>query len=144
MRKLEKPTDLPTEVFLECISNYRDKDLKTRLSSYTDEIKRVAETYEKKVQNASLHTLATQDKEDGVVKKSDMIDVYKNKFSKKGQPGRTYYDKLMAIPKSKKCPLCGQRVVSSLDHHLPKTKYPVLSVTPVNLVPACSDCNKII
>jgi hypothetical protein len=29
-----------------------------------------------------------------------------------------------------------------LDHHLPKVGYPFLSVTPTNLVPACSDCNK--
>lgn len=33
-------------------------------------------------------------------------------------------------------------MVSTLDHHLPKSHYPVLAVTPVNLVPACGDCNK--
>lgn len=28
------------------------------------------------------------------------------------------------------------------DHHLPKAYYPVLAVTPLNLVPSCKDCNK--
>ena len=30
---------------------------------------------------------------------------------------------------------------STLDHYLPKTKYPQLSVVPINLVPSCKDCN---
>lgn len=32
--------------------------------------------------------------------------------------------------------------MSTLDHHLPKSKFPALAVTPSNLIPACSDCNK--
>ncbi|WP_419880601.1 hypothetical protein ACN6MY_13185 [Peribacillus sp. B-H-3] len=33
-------------------------------------------------------------------------------------------------------------MVSTLDHHLPKAKYPALAVTPINLIPSCYDCNK--
>lgn len=40
------------------------------------------------------------------------------------------------------CPICGQRKVSSLDHFLPKSMYPSLVVTPINLIPACDQCNK--
>jgi hypothetical protein len=29
-----------------------------------------------------------------------------------------------------------------LDHHLPKSRYPALAVAPLNLIPACMDCNK--
>ena len=32
--------------------------------------------------------------------------------------------------------------MSTLDHHLPKARYPALAVTPINLVPACADCNR--
>ena len=32
--------------------------------------------------------------------------------------------------------------VATLDHHLPKAQYPALAVTPLNLVPSCTDCNK--
>ena len=41
-----------------------------------------------------------------------------------------------------RCPLCVQRMVTTLDHHLLKAYYPVFSVNPLNLVPACADCNK--
>lgn len=33
--------------------------------------------------------------------------------------------------------------MSSLDHHLPKRLHPALAVAPLNLIPACSDCNKV-
>lgn len=32
--------------------------------------------------------------------------------------------------------------VTTLDHYLPKSIYPLLSISPLNLVPCCSDCNK--
>lgn len=41
-----------------------------------------------------------------------------------------------------RCPLCAHRIASTLDHHLPKAHHPALAVVPLNLVPACSDCNK--
>ena len=55
------------------------------------------------------------------------------------QPGRPIYNRLL-MSSNEKCPLCGVNTVSTLDHHLPKAEYPVLSVTPINLIPACRDC----
>lgn len=43
---------------------------------------------------------------------------------------------------SPQCPLCGHREPCTLDHYLPKAVFPLLSVMPVNLVPACTECNK--
>jgi hypothetical protein len=54
---------------------------------------------------------------------------------------RGYYDQLRNAAPNKKCPLCGVGTVAVLDHHLPKSKYPDLSVLPINLVPACHFCN---
>jgi len=31
--------------------------------------------------------------------------------------------------------------VTTLDHYLPKARYPAFSVDPNNLIPACADCN---
>ena len=50
--------------------------------------------------------------------------------------------KIKSIPKYNKCPFCGVGRVSTLDHYLPKTKYPTYAVTPVNLVACCAECNK--
>lgn len=40
-----------------------------------------------------------------------------------------------------KCPFCGISESSTLDHYLPKEKYPEFSVFPNNLVPSCATCN---
>jgi hypothetical protein len=71
-----------------------------------------------------------------------MEAVYTQRMAKKAAPGRDAYDELFNSAPNGKCPLCGHRTVSTLDHHLPKAHYPVLAVVPLNLVPACGDCNK--
>jgi hypothetical protein len=71
-----------------------------------------------------------------------MTKVYNDKLVKKGQPGRPYYERLRLSAKNNICPFCNQRVVTTLDHILPKSKYPTFAISPVNLTPACADCNK--
>lgn len=43
---------------------------------------------------------------------------------------------------SKRCPLCTQRDVQTLDHYLPESVFPEFAVFPLNLVPTCFSCNK--
>ncbi|HHY2675697.1 TPA: HNH endonuclease [Bacillus toyonensis] len=142
MRKLQKPTDLPLDVLLTCISNYENKDLTKRIKSIGHKIVEDSEVFEQKVKSKELHTLEPYDGILGIVTTQEMKNVYNDKLVKKGQPGRDIYDRILNAPKLKKCPLCGIRVVSTLDHHLPKAKYPALAVTPINLIPSCFDCNK--
>jgi len=71
-----------------------------------------------------------------------MEAVYTQRMAKKGSPGRDTYDELISAPSQGRCPLCGGRLVTTLDHHLPKALYPALAVAPLNLVPSCGDCNK--
>lgn len=43
----------------------------------------------------------------------------------------------------KLCPYCGEQItVVEIDHFLPKSKYPLLSIYSNNLVPSCVECNK--
>ncbi|MDV7718460.1 hypothetical protein GA840_00985 [Pediococcus ethanolidurans] len=39
------------------------------------------------------------------------------------------------------CPICGQTLGVELDHVLPKSKFVQFTVTPINLVPICHNCN---
>lgn len=71
-----------------------------------------------------------------------MGTIYKSHFARVGSPSRTVYDSIRQAPALGICPLCGQRTVASVDHYLPQSQFPVLNLTPANLVPACSDCNK--
>lgn len=49
---------------------------------------------------------------------------------------------LMAATRNDRCPLCGVHPAATLDHHLPKSKYPEFSILALNLVPACDPCNR--
>ncbi|MET4670382.1 hypothetical protein [Streptomyces sp. PvR018] len=57
-------------------------------------------------------------------------------------PGRKIYDALLASAVHDLCPLCGYQPVSQIDHHAPKATFPLLALTPLNLVPACGPCNQ--
>jgi hypothetical protein len=71
-----------------------------------------------------------------------LVNVYTQRFSKQASLGREYYDEIMNSAQMGICPTCGARSVRTLDHYLPKEKYPLLSVLPINLTPMCSDCNR--
>ncbi|EHI99059.1 HNH endonuclease [Clostridium sp. DL-VIII] len=140
MIKLKKPDDNVKDVFNDCISNFRE-EFKEKLEKCLDDVISKTDEYEEKISNRKVHYLATHQKLQGL-SKEDMIKVYEQKMAKSGQPGRKYYDKFMSIPQYGVCPYCGQGIVSTLDHYLPKTKFVSLIVTPSNLIPSCKDCNK--
>lgn len=147
MRKLPKPCDkngaafAPKDVFDLCISNVRNADLKARLHDERDAIARAAVDYDKAAAAARLHKIERHT-DIGDVTKDEMIDVYTKRMVPKSQPGRPVYDRIISAPKHQRCPLCDVGAVNTLDHHLPKTEYAILSVTPNNLIPSCMWCQR--
>lgn len=140
--RLKYIDDSLEKIVYDCVSNYRDESKKDRIMGYISNLKENEELLEKYFKsNGHLNfieeygTLTDLDK----VKK-DMVGLYDNKFSKKGEPGRKYYNKIKLL--SDFCPYCLQNEVKQVDHYFPKAEKPTLSVTPINLVPSCSDCNK--
>ncbi len=93
--------------------------------------------------NNSLHIIKSSIGVGADVSTDEMVKVYNDKFAKEKQPGRPIYEKLRSASENDLCPLCAQRDVGSLDHYLPKADFPILAITPINLVPACISCNKI-
>lgn len=77
----------------------------------------------------------------GTLTKGSLMDLYDECVVKSsGQPRKIYDDILVAAQGS--CPYCaGIGNPRTLDHYLPKSKFPALSVHPLNLIPACRDCN---
>jgi hypothetical protein len=39
------------------------------------------------------------------------------------------------------CPFCHASLAPTIEHSFPKATYPYLTVTPINMVPCCRDCN---
>jgi 5-methylcytosine-specific restriction endonuclease McrA len=143
VRKLNKPAYDPGQVYLTCISHVRDPGLKARLTSVKPDVTAAASAFDAAASLAKLHRLHPRNDVGGIVTTDEMTKVYTQRMAKKGAPGRTYYDSLLAAPTYGRCPLCGQGTVSTLDHHLPKDQYPSLTVVPINLIPACANCNKV-
>lgn len=139
MIKLEKPEFKQDEIINNCISNMREGTLKQRILDSKDEIVRKGIEYDQKACLGQLSHIGVHNALEGGATKDDMTKLYETKFVPKGQGGRKYYDAIKLL--SLKCPYCAQREVSTLDHYLPKAKYPTYAITPYNLVPSCANCN---
>src|ERR1700722_7085068 len=77
----------------------------------------------------------------GEVTRHEMSSLYDNRLARLGSPGRQAHDFILNGPRNGRCPLCGHRRVSTLDHHLPQSRFAAVALYPLNLVPACKDCN---
>lgn len=141
MRKLDLPDHRVRPTLSSCIERIGDEDFRTRAESIVDELEEEETRYSHLAENSELYTVAIATHV-GAVTKDEMISLYTQRLSKKGHPARAIYDSLRAGAKFNKCPLCGHRDVSTLDHYLPKAKYPAFAITPNNLVPSCMECNK--
>lgn len=145
MRKIDKPNDYTAlEAYTTCLGNISDEDLKNRLLACTSLVTQASLDFDRNVCPPRLHTIPTIDRGsliNGNVKVRELKEVYTLRMVPKDGPGRPIYEAIKSLAPSGKCPLCAHRDAATLDHHLPKSKFPLLSVTPLNLVPACWECN---
>ena len=124
-----------------CISRVK-KELKERLEGAREEIGRVDVRYRKAGEERDFSELRPETCGVAGVSAEEMVRIYDWRMAAQGSPGRAIYDAIKVGSPYGLCPLCGQRVVATLDHYLPKSRYAALAVNPANLIPACSDCNK--
>lgn len=143
MRPLPKPGTDAGDFFSTCLSRIKDPDLKARLTAVKAQIVAAASGFDAAVEATQLHRLSPHTGVGHHVTTEEMVNVYTSRMAKQGAPGREVYDQLLTSPPQGQCPLCGQRDVASLDHHLPKMHFPQLAVVPTNLIPACSNCNRV-
>jgi 5-methylcytosine-specific restriction endonuclease McrA len=141
MWNLDLPTMSTREAFRLCISSAISARKLTLLKSYEEDVVTAAQNFELACKAPSVHQLTPADfspdqthHED----KDDLIDMYERRMDAE-HPGRPIYEEVRN--RRTKCPLCGVGRVKQVDHHLPKSKFPFLSVAPINLVPICADCN---
>lgn len=143
MRRINRPGFTVRTVFASCVATVDDDVLRQGLEECADTIEEAETDLEEKIVTNQIHTVEQKSTVYGNIGKAEMEIVYKYRMLRKGKPPRQFYDKLILSAPGQKCPLCLQRLVTTLDHYLPKAKYPIFAVTPINLIPACTDCNKI-
>jgi hypothetical protein len=142
MWRVQRPITSSVDSFRVSISEIRDGDLKDRLESIEDDVIQASDEFAVGVAAVTLHTFAESNGVEGIVSTQEMVQIYDRRFAREGSPGRAIYDAIRSAPVHARCPLCGIGTVWTLDHHLPKRGFPALAVTPLNLVPACMECNK--
>ncbi|MFE0865796.1 HNH endonuclease [Streptomyces rochei] len=147
MLPVPKPALDPHVVFDTCTATAKPLTARTRLQALKDTVAKAATEYDTAATNQALHTLThLQDQPDGKPDKTGGLNAqlkktYTSRMVHKKSSGRGFYDQLLAGAPDGRCALCGHGIADTLDHQLPKTSYPLLAVTPANLVPACRDCN---
>lgn len=142
MRIMVKPDLVAKDVYEIYISKVKNKIFKDKLLEISDSIEAADLEYKEKSAEQTWFLIESSDSVNGVVSKAEMEKVYTQRMVGQKAPGRDLYDKIKNSAPNGICPLCGQRTVSTLDHFLPKSDFPSLVVLPLNLIPACSDCNK--
>lgn len=141
MRNIPKPAALVSDIFNDCIRSVQNQGLKVRLDAAKPVVLEAAQKYEQKGTSGELFEIAASN---GVleVTSDEMHSLYRNTFVKSVRT-RPIYTSLKKGCKNDMCPLCGQRTVHQLDHYLPVSQHSAFAVTPLNLVPACAECNKV-
>ncbi|GIF44246.1 HNH endonuclease [Actinoplanes xinjiangensis] len=142
MWSLPKPQHTAQETYEAAISRMRDKDLHAVYRSATGTVTAAAANYAAAAEQGLAHALLGEHFEAGAVTRKQMITLYDDRMAHPKGPARHIYNAIRARAPYDRCPSCGHRDARTLDHVLPKTKFPALAVTPLNLVPACHECNK--
>ena len=142
MRKINPPTISVKQVFEDCIENVRDKAFKSALYASVPTIEAAEIDYHNKKQNNTLYLFPQNNIVSPTVNATELKKIYTDRLIKKDNKGRVHYDSIFFSAPNGRCPLCSHREANTLDHYLPKSLYPILSVTPLNLIPSCMECNK--
>lgn len=146
MRFISPPSITAQDAYDLCLNGVSDNSLHTRLTAIRANFQSSAADYNVKAVSKSLHLIPVDNSPNtsvvvGSVTKQELKDLYTDFMVGKTKPARDVYDKIRACAPSGKCPFCGMGIAYNVDHYLPKSKFPILSVNPANLVPSCRDCN---
>ena len=154
MRFLEKPDvkKEPEEVFDICVASYRvsakpknkaeqaKKDKIEALKKCRDLVRDDSKVYNESVPH-NIKALQKRCWDGTGITADDLVEVYEKKLVSSVN-GRKIYDTILQRAELDVCPICGVSDATTLDHYLPKSIYPILAVTPNNLIPVCTKCNK--
>ena len=142
MWKVARPTFSTLQTFEACIKSISDVGFKGRLEKSIVAVHGADDLYREAGERGAFDDLDQHDFRLAAVSASEMSNLYDRKMAEKRSSARHIYDALIIASPQGKCPMCGHRDVTTLDHYLPKSRYPALAVNPVNLVPSCVECNK--
>ena len=141
MRIVKKPICLSTDVYDICVNGVGSSDKRLGLNLIKDTVMIDSMRYDMYANDKKLFILQPLISLYSESNKIDIKELYTKQLVPSSKKGREIYDKIMSLAPLARCPFCSIGEVSTLDHYLPKSKFPVYSILPYNLVPCCKDCN---
>ncbi len=142
MKRLDPPAFAATQAIEACASGITDEGRASVLRQALPVIEAAEQEYRAFGLAGELYRIAPTVDVIPLLDADLMSVIYKRHFARSGSPSRPLYEQIRMAPEFGICPLCGQRIVATVDHYLPQVHHPKLTLTPINLVPSCSDCNK--
>lgn len=147
MRALAPPQFTFADVLNTCVGSISCPTLTQNINAINPQLNNAAQNFDSKAITADLYQIQPflgkdTDNVVGQVTKKELKGLYTYHLVPANKPARQYYDQIMMQAPLRICPFCGFGHVTTLDHYLPKAKFPLLSIFPKNLVPSCADCNK--
>lgn len=144
---LQRPAFCQDDVLNACIAEVGDPDVQSRCGEVSYLLAEHEARYAEMAMASQLYLAPIHARGGNDVAvllratRGDLKGLYSNQMSRSGRDARRYYDKIKMSAARGVCPYCGIGTVETLDHFLPKGRYSIYSVLPLNLVPACRDCN---
>lgn len=143
MRSLPKPPIPADEIFRAAVDTIRSAEDRARHLMEAPNVAVLGALYEGVLNVADANALPESKFTLAKVTSEEMGRMYSYRLRRLESPIRSYYDDVLAAPDDDICPYCGQRTAETVDHYVPQESFSALNVTPTNLVPACSDCNRL-
>lgn len=139
MRKLDKPNESVNDVLDNYSSNRTDFFSQIDFQALKSHLIQCENKYQSFAELGKLNEISNSN----CLGQELLPDFYEKYFLKQTQL-RKIYDRIKFIPKYSECPYCGivKGADLELDHYLSKKIFTEYAITPQNLVPCCSQCNK--
>lgn len=139
MMSIKKPSVDALLHYQACVETTRPPSKKSRLAQSVVAFVEATKRYKALGNVHQLH--AYVDASLPAATDDELISLYESQMVRKGSRGRPVYDLILQSAHEGRCPYCTIGAAVSLDHYLPKERFPILSVLSFNLVPSCGDCN---
>ncbi len=141
MWPLDPPALSARDSYDACVRGTRDVQRRRQLLTAGASVEAAGERLRRAARQGALHELDSREFTVPDITPGDLVRWAYDNGMVNSRDGRAVYEQILSAAPDERCPLCGHGVVRTLDHFLPKKMFPALCVDPLNLVPACADCN---
>ena len=146
MRNLKAPVLKAATIFDDCVNGIGNAGKRADFLLAKTSIVNAEADYSNAATNHVLFQLPPSLEENHEIllfnlSKEEVKNLYSTHMVPGGKFARQHYDKLIVSSPLRRCPFCGFGRATTLDHFLNKADYPWLAIVPINLIPACKDCN---